>query len=439
MYNAIICRVKIFPHPNADKIQLGMAHNYQVVLPKEIENDTIGIFFPPDGQLSKEFAEANDLISRHDENGNKAGGFFSNNRRVKCQTFRGEKSEGFWCPLNALNFTGINISELNEGDQLSEINGISICNKYYTPKTLEAIHNNSVRPAKKLKSFPEHFDTKAFKHDINKIKPGSTIYLTEKLHGTSGRTGKTSELKIQKLNVFQRILLKLITGKRILSETIYNIRTGSRRVVLQNNTIKEENKNFRLKISEDFGNLLYKNEIVYYEIVGFTPNEKPIMGSVSLKNVEDKNIRNKYKKYGDTMVYSYGCTNNNLDIYVYRITFANEDGIEIDLPWPQVKRRCAQLGLKHVPEFRVPIKLSRLSEELPKNLFDRRLNFLKNYVEDLSEGQSTIDEKHIREGIIVRIEDNTGVWFLKYKSHTFLTLEGIIKNKDNYIDLEEIS
>ena len=192
-YQAIICRIRTFPHPNADKLQLGNAHGYQVVVGLNTIDGQLGVYFPTDGQLSPELAAANDLIRRKDDDGKPAGGMFDANRRVRAQQFRGEKSEGFWIPLDSLSFTGYNIDKLEEGMQFSELNGIPICNKYYTPATIKAMGGNQKKIRKNNKCFAKHADTKQFFHEVDQIPVGSLIYLSEKLHGTSARTANVLE------------------------------------------------------------------------------------------------------------------------------------------------------------------------------------------------------------------------------------------------------
>lgn len=57
-------------------------------------------------------------------------------------------------------------------------------------------------------------------------------------------------------------------------------------------------------------------------------------------------------------------------------------------------------------------------------------------------GDSTFDTKHIREGVVCRIEHPeipVSIQALKYKSFWFCELEGVKKNDDTYVDIEEIS
>lgn len=93
---AIIAPITVSKHPNADRLQLGSVFGSQVVVGMDVKSGDVGIFFQEGLQLSDEYAKANDLVRRKDADGNAAGGFFEENRRVRCQKFRGTKSEGYW-------------------------------------------------------------------------------------------------------------------------------------------------------------------------------------------------------------------------------------------------------------------------------------------------------------------------------------------------------
>ena len=60
--------------------------------------------------------------------------------------------------------------------------------------------------------------------------------------------------------------------------------------------------------------------------------------------------------------------------------------------------------------------------------------------DDFVQGNSTLDDTHIREGIVVRLEKANGrMKCYKHKSFEFKVLEGILKQDDNYVDIEDIS
>lgn len=111
---------------------------------------------------------------------------------MRAQNFRGEKSQGFWIPLNSLDYVGNH--GLQEGDTFTSVKDKEICYKYINPATLKAIKNKDkkgkkVKPSvKETPMFPMHLDTKQLKYFINQIPTGATVYITSKMHGTSGRT-----------------------------------------------------------------------------------------------------------------------------------------------------------------------------------------------------------------------------------------------------------
>ena len=146
--------------------------------------------------------------------------------------------------------------------------------------------------------------------------------------------------------------------------------------------------------------------------------------------VKDPEVR---KLYGDKMNYRYGQQIGSWNIYVYRITRTNEDGVVTELSWPQVKGRCKELGIEHVPEMAGDPTPIVVGENTP-------LGDVGLMADAILEGPSHLDPTHIREGICLRIEQPDGkIWFAKHKSFTFKVLEGIIKDNENYVDREEIA
>ena len=132
----------------------------------------------------------------------------------------------------------------------------------------------------------------------------------------------------------------------------------------------------------------------------------------------------------------------------------NEDGVLIDLPWARVKERCKIMGVKHVPEFNWTLepgpsthlcdpfytgKPAKQEGSPNPYLYSGNKEELIKIVSLFMEGPSTVDQTHMREGVVVRIENKDGVSFLKAKNHTFGILEGYLKDSESYVDLEEIS
>ena len=152
------------------------------------------------------------------------------------------------------------------------------------------------------------------------------------------------------------------------------------------------------------------------------------MPSVDVTKLHDSAF---LKRYGNLMYYSYGCAPRTCEIYVYRITITNEDGQSVDLCWNDVKSRCNEIGVKHVPEI-VSMSINHLSED------DRdRQDELLKIVDDYAQGDSLLDNRHIKEGVCARI-DHYGIKpkVYKHKSFNFKVLEGIIKDS-GVVDSEE--
>src|SRR3990167_276596 len=423
MYNAIIGKIKIYPHPNADRLKMGVICNTTVVVGLNIQENDLMMLFPSDGQLSETFAISNNLISYSDpQTGEKKGGYFAKNRRVRAQKLRGVSSDGFACELSLLKNAGVSqktIDSLKKGDQFNELDYISICNKYITPATKQALAHKANQVKKTNKRFPEHYETKQLRYEIDKIPNYSILYINLKVHGTSARYSFVHEEIAVKPPWFKRIF-----GAKPKTKLEYRHQVGTRRVILDNENVMDFHGNvqYRYDFMKDIFHLLKKGELIYGEIAGYQSENVSIMPSVSTSTIKDKSFS---KKYGPTITYKYGCPNGTHKFFVYRIAMINEDGYIIDLPWLQTKKRAMELGLQCVPEFEGPFVYDGNKEEL--------LNKVLQYVD----GPDPLDETHIREGVVVRIENENGVSFLKEKSFNFKVLEGIAKDNADYIDLEE--
>lgn len=413
--HAIVCCIKnVRPHPNADRVKLGTACGFQVVIGLEVNEDDLGIYFPTDTCLGKDFAEANEELLT----------YFGKNLRVRTQKFRGELSEGFWCHIDHLPIMiGSSVSFL-EGTKLStHVNGFEICKRYVNPATLR-VRGQQNKPKKfrtgSLPTFQKHVDTDQLRYhwdNLVKNTHNEQWIWTVKTHGSSARV--SNSLTERELKWYEKLAARL--GIKVDNKE-YEYLIGTRNVILgearPDGSLGEDtfySNEFRYKAAKPFIGNLHKGEVVYYEIVGYEAFNKPIMAEVEVK---DKEIR---KQYGKTVTYSYGCANGNFDIYVYRIAYQTEEGISIDLTWDQVKQRCNELGVKYVPEFNVLNIHSRSNE----------LHHIKSYIER----EDPIDSNHPMEGVVLRI-DSSKPKFYKEKSYTFKVLEGIALD-NNQVDTED--
>jgi hypothetical protein len=441
-YNAIVTRLKnVRPHPNADRVQLATCHGNQVVVGLDSLEDHWGVYFPSDGQLSHEFCHANNLYRDVSMNANPDDkpGMFDPNRRVRAQRFRGEISDGFWVPLHYFGFiqvTGLDV----EGFEFDNWKGVAICNKYVNQATLKIARENQgkkTKTAKKSIMFKEHFDTAHFGRNIHEFKKGQTIIVTEKLHGTSGRIG---HVQLERDLTFVDKVAKFFGAK--IQENEWKYLNGTRRVVIEESKGNQfHDPTIRDKAFKLFEGNLRKGETVFFEIVGYESTGATIMPSVDTTKMGDKAFT---KFYGDKMTYSYGCNPLESAIYVYRMTFTNEDGQTIDYSWDDVVKRSNEIGVKHVPVVtRMTLEELELATILhakgrkAKSLDDRDLkDKFSALIEQMGSGPSVLDTRHIKEGVCVRIEGGIDNKTFKFKSFEFKLLEGIVKDS-GVIDAEE--
>ena len=425
MYQGFIVRVNnIRKHMNADRLQVVTIFGSDVVVGLDVKEGDIGCYFPTDGKLGLEYCVKNNLLIKKDENGINIGGYLDENKRkIGTLKLRGEKSDGLYLPINSLSdFT--DISKLKVGDTFTEFNGITICEKYVVVKKENNRSNNVAKKEPKLKEnfpfFKEHIDTSQYAYNKHAFKEGDLCYITLKLHGTSGRTGNSIKVTNKKVNKFLYPILKrfnLLPKPKTEWENI----TGTRRVVLFNKKDEYYKDDFRDKWHNFFKDKLHKGETVYYEIVGYTNDGKLIMASADNHKTKDKEF---IKQYGDKTNFTYGCNEKESDMYVYRITMTNEDGVTIEYPQELIKLRAEQLGAKVVPQ-------------LDKFIYTTEED-LQSRVDKFTDGIDLIGKNHIREGIVIRIDGKDKFTAYKNKSFNFKVLEDIIKLSD-VEDLEENS
>lgn len=460
MYQAICGNVIVRPHPNSDNgLKLVTISGHQVVTGADIQEGDTMVFFPEGGVICDEY------LSHHNEyrvkwlkNSNQQGkdeqealeqpgGFFEHNGRVRAIKLRGERSEGYVVRLEQLEFLG-DVSSLTAGTTFDTIGGTKLCWKYVSPATQKAIAQAKKQGKRKPKDppmFKQHFDTAKFRYNEQNIPDGAIVHLSEKLHGTSGRTGRVLVDQRDSYGIFKRLLIWFATllGLDVNTEQ-WEVVTGTRRVVLENDGEEGENNfhkgtNFRQVIHKQLAPLLRKGETFYYEIVGYDERGNAFFTHTIPDDPIGKAIWKKYKSslQGKTMVYSYGCEPGSFGVWVYRITQTNEDGETVDLSGADTLARCVELGLRHVPvigSYKVFVK-----DDKPWINTGNQVGPLRNILGDMAEGLSSLDSTHISEGVVIRVESPSYSKSLKYKSFSFAHCEGIRKNDDNYIDIEEIS
>lgn len=451
---AQVCKLgSHIPIEGADKIVQVDMFGETIITSKDNKEGDLGLLFDCETQLSHEFASGNNLY-RHSKfnKDEKVSGYLEDNRRIRPIKLKGVKVSGLWMPIDCLSFKSTDTGKypMSELMEIDSFDGVKICEKYISPKTKKERSKNKEGRSKKdlVPTFKEHVDTDQWSKNKHKVEDGDLVILSEKLHGTSGRAGYLPEHK--PLNKFQKFIagiFKYIFKFNLKSEHLVNYKfvVGSRKVIKSISGKEAENKDHYYKedlwteISKEcFEGKLKKGESVYFEIVGYTPNAESIMPEVSntklKKFLDKKEYKDFIKKYGETTRFHYDThrmDNTNLyKVFVYRITSTNEDGDSIDYSWEQVKQRCKELDVSHVPELWKGFQRRINTGDFTGSNIERHINKLVN-------GESTISKNHIREGVAVRIENgNRTPIFLKHKSFIFKVLEGIVKDSD-VIDIEE--
>ena len=472
-YTAFVTRLKnVHKHPNADRLQIGECFGNAVVVSMEYTDNQLGIYFPSDGKLSVEFAEANNLLRKKDENGNNIGGYMDPEKRnVTAIKLRGERSDGLFLPLESLKDFG-DITTLTEGTKIDVWNGHLICEKYIPKKqnrtgSVTAGNRTRKKRAPVAPLFTEHADTEQLAYNLGAFKTGDLIEVSLKMHGTSQRTaylpvfqGYSDSYACQFSNAIRRLFGKeeKHDGKPIYD---WGYVSGTRRVVLDNFEGGFYGSNeFREQHSKFFEGKLLKGEEVYYEVVGFTHTGAPIMSTASNKKLNDKDF---VKQYGETTVFSYGCeptgkkvmygqddhgafaieqTYPQSDMYVYRMTMTNEDGDVVEYTPDYMRYRCEQMGVKTVDvleKFYIPAdKLMQSSEDgspvwVPVNPGE----YVMEMAEKHYDGPDPVGKTHVREGVVVRIINRPKFCAYKHKNWFFKALEGLVKVEADAPDMEE--
>lgn len=434
-YVAYVTNIKnLRPHPNADRLQLGECFGNTVCVSLDYVDNQLGVYFPTDGQLSKEFSEYNNLLRKKDSAGNSIGGYMDPDKRnVKAINLRGEKSDGLFLPLTCLEYTGADITLLAAGDSFAVLNGHDICTKYI-PRSSGykggSVNGNKTRkvalPVAPL--FKEHADTEQLAYNLNAFHCGDQIEVTLKMHGTSQRTAY-----VPVLQGYKRTLWDKITGKEGTPIYDWGYVSGTRRVVLDDYDGGFYGSNeFREEHSKFFEGKLLKGETVYYEVLGYVNESTPIMGDANNKKINNKDFA---KQYGEITRFSYGCEPGESITRVYRMTMTNEDGDVVEYTPDFMRYRCEQMGAECVPVL--------WKGYVPENPASKEDNTISagEWVQDLAElyydGPDPVGKTHVREGVVVRIINRPKFTAYKHKNFSFKVLEGIIKEDASAPDLEE--
>jgi hypothetical protein len=336
-YCATIVQIKaVYPLENCDNIQGTTIFGNQVIVGNDTKAGDIGVFFPPETQLSDGFLSSNNLYKYKDLNSDKTKkGYIEKNGRVRTMKLRGNQSAGIFMPIESLAYLGVSLVEFSSaiGVSFDKVNSIDLCRKYQlqASKGTQSSKKKDKKVKKQSKIVPGQFrfheDTTQLGKNIHKIDPNHLISITHKLHGTSVVVSKV--LCKKKLGIFDKIAWYL--GANIIT-TLYDNLYSSRKVI-KNDYDRKSKIHFYKEDVWGFANEVLKEFLkdgmtIYAEIVGFTPNGKAIQSK-----------------------YDYGCKPKTCEVYIYRITMTNPSGDVFEFSARQVQTWCAAHGLKAVPEL----------------------------------------------------------------------------------------
>lgn len=401
----------LVPLENCDNVQAAIIFGNQVIVSKDTKIGDIGLFFPLECQLSKEYLSSNNLYRKSELNLNPdKKGYFEENGRIKAVRFRGHKSEGLFMPLQSLYELPIPygkdykiFDEIIVGNEFDELNGIEVCRKYTVKhsRTPGLGNNKKNKNLKKYESklvdgqFKFHEDTTQLGKNLHKINHDSIVAITYKIHGTSGISSKI--LCKKRLTRYEKILKFL--GVNIVDKAydyIYSSRKVIKNEALNPNPNHFYNEDVWGAAHNKVKDFLQDGMTFYYEIAGYLSN-----GGLIQKD------------------YDYGQKSNEFEVYIYRITYTNPEGKVYEFSTLQIQDFCKRNGLKAVPLLYYGEASEFSDERLGRN------KWLSKFHETI---KSIYNDKECymcstkvpEEGVVIRIE---GLEFEAYKQKSYSFLE----------------
>lgn len=423
---SIVEITKVFPIDGADKIQRVNINGNDVVVSIDVKIGDKMLYFVSGTKLNQDYCKYNNLLDKAEFNNdpNKKGFISYKQFRVKAIKLRGVISDGILMPILSLAPVlgiGENLESLKVGDEFTEINGITICEKYVVP-----IRNSN--PSRKVPKQPKkisrlvdnqfylHGDTDNLIKNINKINPNDIIGIHYKKHGTSAVFGNV--LVKKNLKWYEKLAQKI--GINVI-DTEYDIIYSSRKIV-KNQYLNTEQTNSGFYnediwgvVKEEIKDLIPKGWTLYGEIIGFLPNGGAIQ-SMGGKP------------------FDYDCKPNEHKFYVYKISIVNEDGHVIYLTDKQIEEFCEKVGLLYKDTFIYYGRARDWNNTIYINTSTDdtwRDKFLEQLEKQYNEKDCYMCvNKQPEEGIIVRIEKSDEYLAFKLKSKRFLLGESDEQEKE---------
>lgn len=416
-YACSVVEIKdLFPIEGSDFLLRTVVNGNNVVVPKTTEVDSKMLYFVSGTKLSAEYCHKNNLYDKAEENYNttKKGFVSFRQKRIKAVKLRGVISDGMLMPLDSLLLflEPSSINSLKVGDEFTEINGNTLCEKYIVPvKESGASNKKGKQPVKISRlvdnQFYLHNDTDNLRKNTDKIKPNTIIGVHYKKHGTSIVIGNV-QVKRQ-LSWLEKIAQKVNIK---VDDTKYDIIYSSRKVIKNAYLNPTQGEGFYGEdiwgvVAKEVGHLIPKNWTLYGEVLGYTQSGSAIQGK-----------------------YDYGCQVGEHKFYVYKISVVNTDGNVIFLTDKQIEEYCGKVGLLYKDTFIYYGKAKDLYSELSlENHWSE--NFISSLEKNYNEKSCYMCANKVpEEGIVIRVERLEQYEAYKLKSKKFLLMESEEQEKE---------
>jgi len=357
----VVALGKPVTHPNADRLQGFIIDHARIYADLSYKEHDICIYFPLECQIDSRILSYLNLYSDKSLNRDKTmKGFFGSKGRVKAVRLRSEPSQGFLIRAQDFIDAVSTFSSFNRlidvdsiGEEFDSVGDEVIVKKYVVQDQRKSGVKSDKKLAKKVSRVVEnqfrfHIDTEHLRKNIHKVNRNDYVSITAKLHGTSVIFGKL--LTYRKLSFVEKVLKKLGVN---INDKVYDLLYSSRRVIKNDDLNTQANHYYSSDVWGDvartFEYAVQKGYTLYGEIVGYTRD-----GAYIQKGYDYGCIQTVYEdEYVEGVHYR---------VYVYRITFTNEDGNVSELSWRQIKAYCEHFGIRHVHLKRLRVMKSLMKQ-----------------------------------------------------------------------------
>lgn len=417
-YACSVVEIKnLFPIEGADNVLRTVVNGNNVVVPKTTEVGSKMLYFVSGTKLSAEYCRVNNLYDKEENNldTTKRGFVSFKSRRIKCLRLRGVISDGMLMPLSSLSSMNLPLSTqtMEVGNEFTDIDGVSICEKYIVPIRNSGENNKKGKQSVKISrlvdsQFYLHGDTSNLRKNMDKINPNDIIGIHYKKHGTSFVVGNVQVKRF--LSWFEKLVKRF--GVRV-EETMYDIVYSSRKIIKNGYLNPTSGEGFYGEdiwgvVAKEIEHLIPKNWTLYGEILGYTESGSAIQGK-----------------------YDYGCKVGEHKVYIYKISVVNTDGNVIFLTDRQIEEYCEKVGLLYKDTF---IYYGTIRNYMDMYFIEGdnwREEVLKTLEKNYNEKDCYMCTTKVpEEGIIVRVEKLEQYEAYKLKSKRFLLMESEEQEKE---------